>query len=71
MKDTENIFEGFVEECLPNLEFKITLKDGRPIRAYTSGKMKLNKIRVVIGDKVDVVLPPGSAIGRVVRRHKL
>lgn len=71
MRDREHVFDGEVYECLPNLEYRIKLDDGRDARAYTSGKMKLNKIRVVIGDRVEVVLPPGSSVGRVTRRHKL
>lgn len=71
MSNNEPIVAGMVIETLPNLEFRVELDGGKVIRAYTSGKMKLNKIRVLIGDRVDVVMPPGSSIGRVVRRHKL
>lgn len=61
---------GVVEECLPNLNYRITLDDGRSVMAYTAGKMKLNKIRVIIGDRVEVVLDPygGKATNRIVRR---
>lgn len=71
MSKNDPIIEGTVLETLPNLEFRIELDDGRNVRAYTCGKMKLHKIRVLIGDRVEVVMPPGSSVGRVVRRMKL
>lgn len=71
MKNTTDVFFGEVTESLPNLEFRIALDNGKECRAYTAGKMKLNKIKVLIGDRVQVVLPPGSAIGRVVSRLKM
>lgn len=57
-----------VTECLPNLEYRVDLPDGRNIRAYTAGKLRQNRIRAVIGDKVDVELPDTGEIGRVIRR---
>lgn len=61
---------GTVLECLPNFQFKILLKSGREYRAYLAGKMKLNRIKVLIGDQVEVVVEPTGPVGRVVRRVK-
>lgn len=63
-KDT---IRGVVIETLPNLEFRIQAGD-LVVRCYMSGRLRMNKIRLIIGDKVEFVLPPGSAIGRVQRR---
>ncbi len=70
MSDGKIIAEGMVEECLPDLKFRITLDDGKQIMAYTAGKMKLNKIKVLVGDRVKVELDPygGKATNRVIRR---
>lgn len=70
MSNEKQIAEGMVEECLPDLKYRITLDDGRSIMAYTAGKMKLNKIRVLVGDRVRVELDPygGKATNRMVFR---
>jgi translation initiation factor IF-1 len=60
--------EGEVLEALPNNEFKVLFAEGKEIRCYTSGKMRINKIKVVVGDKVDVVLDDYGHIGRIVKR---
>lgn len=59
---------GVIVEVLPNAEVRVELEDGRTCRCYTGGKLRLHHIRLVIGDRVQVVMPEGSAIGRVVRR---
>jgi translation initiation factor IF-1 len=61
---------GIVEEALPDLKFRITLEDGRSIMAYTAGKLKFHKIKIIIGDRVMVELDPygGKATNRVVIR---
>lgn len=70
MSDNKQKVRGVVEECLPDLKFRIILDTGREILGYTSGKMKLNKIKVLVGDKVEVELDPygGKATNRVTRR---
>lgn len=65
MATDHNKIRGEVTECLPNTQFRVQLPD-RLVLCYLAGKMKINKIRLVIGDKVDVVL--GGDIGRIVRR---
>ncbi len=59
---------GIVIEALPNLTFKVELSDGQTTLAYVSGKMKLHRIKVLIGDKVEVVLSPDGERGRITRR---
>ena len=52
----ENVmeFEGVVTEALPNATFKVKLPNGHIITAHISGKLRLNYIRIVPGDKVTV-----------------
>ena len=58
-----------VFEALPNAFFKIKREDsGEEMLAYLSGRMRLNRIRVLIGDKVLVELDPYGGKGRIVKR---
>ena len=52
----ENVmeFEGIVTEALPNATFKVKLPNGHIITAHISGKLRLNYIRILPGDKVTV-----------------
>ncbi len=60
---------GVVTEALPNAFFRVRFeKMEKDILAYLSGKMRLNKIKVLIGDSVEVVLDPYGGKGRIVRR---
>ncbi|MFA6297164.1 MAG: translation initiation factor IF-1 [Candidatus Paceibacterota bacterium] len=65
---TINKVTGFVTEALPNTEFKVQLEGDRIIHAYLSGKMKLNRIRVLVGDKVEIELNPYDGKSRLTRR---
>jgi translation initiation factor IF-1 len=68
--DNKNVTEaiGTVMEALPNTLFRVELEKGELILAYLAGKMRINKIRVLIGDKVSVTLDPYGGKGRIVRR---
>ena len=60
---------GMVLEALPNALFRVKLEsDEKEILAYLSGKMRLNRIKVLIGDNVEVVLDPYGGRGRITRR---
>ena len=60
---------GIVTETLPNLLFRVQLAEGdRIVLAYLSGKMRLHRIKVLVGDKVELVLSPDGERGRVSRR---
>ena len=59
---------GTVTEALPNTQFRVMLADGKIILTYLSGKMRMHRIKVLIGDRVEVVLDPYGGKGRVVKR---
>ena len=59
---------GIVIEALPDTQFKIQLEDGREVLAYLAGKMRMNYIKVMIGDKVTLELSPDGKRGRIIRR---
>ncbi len=50
--------EGKVVEALPNNMFRVELDNGHKILAYVSGKMRMNWIRILPGDRVTVELSP-------------
>jgi translation initiation factor IF-1 len=63
--------EGVVSECLPNTLFRVKLSNGHIILCHLSGKMRLNFIRIMPGDKVKVeVTPYDSTKGRITYRVK-
>lgn len=49
---------GVVEECLPAGTFRVKLDSGQLILAHLSGKMRMNKIRILAGDRVTVEMTP-------------
>ena len=60
---------GMVTEALPNALFRVKFQnEDSEILAYLSGNMRLNRIKVIIGDSVEVVLDPYGGRGRIVRR---
>ena len=50
--------EGTVVETLPNTTFKVELENGHTVEARVSGKMRMNKIRILPGDTVTIELSP-------------
>ena len=63
--------EGTVVEPLPNAMFKVELENGHNVLAHISGKMRMNYIRILPGDKVKVELSPYDlSRGRIVYRFK-
>ena len=70
-KDDVIEFEGTVVEVLPNATFKVKLPNDHIITAHISGKLRMNYIRILPGDKVTVELSPYDlAKGRIVWRDK-
>lgn len=67
-KENETLIQGTVEEALPNVMFRIILDDGRKIIAYLAGKMRMHRIKVIIGDKVEMVEDLQGNRHRIVRR---
>ena len=60
--------EGVVIEALPNTLFKVQLHDGGEVLAYLAGKMRLHRIRVLVGDRVLVTLDSYGGKARITRR---
>lgn len=60
--------QGIVEEALPNTLFRVSLGNGEVILAYLAGKMRLHRIKVLVGDKVMITLDPYGGKGRITRR---
>ena len=61
--------EGIVEEALPNTLFRVKLNSGGgSVLAYLAGKMRLHRIKVLVGDKVQLQLDPYGGRARIVRR---
>ena len=56
--------EGTVVEVLPNTTFKVTLQNDHIIIAHISGKLRMNNIRILPGDKVTIDLTKGRIIWR-------
>jgi len=63
-----SILIGSVIEALPNTTFKVKLEDDAEVLAHLSGKMRLNFIRVLVGDRVEVELSVDKTRGRIIRR---
>lgn len=62
--------EGTVEEVLPNTQFRVRLTNGAGVLAYTGGKMRMRRIRVIAGDRVRLEMSPYDATrGRITFRH--
>ena len=71
MKDDSIEMKGKVVECLPNTTFKVELETGQIINAYLSGKLRKNRIKVLVEDKVIIQLSPYDlSIGRITWRNK-
>ncbi|MBI4138332.1 MAG: translation initiation factor IF-1 [Candidatus Wildermuthbacteria bacterium] len=65
------VVTGEIMEALPSLKFKVRLEDGSEILAYLAGKLRMFKIRILPGDKVNVMMSPyDNTRGRIVYRNK-
>ena len=61
---------GVVDEVLPDARFRVTLDNGHNLVAYTAGKMRKYRIRILAGDKVTLELSPYDlSKGRITFRH--
>ncbi len=69
MEDKQPEIQGLVEEALPNTLFRVTIEGAEePILAYLAGKMRLHRIKVLVGDKVLLKLDPYGGKARITRR---
>ncbi len=64
----EKLVEGIVDEALPNTLFRVKLDSGEIALAYLAGKMRLHRIKVLVGDRVQLQLDPYGGRARIVRR---
>ena len=70
-KDEEIELEGTVVEALPNTMFKVDIGNGHVILAHISGKLRMNYIRILPGDKVTIQMSPYDLThGRITWRSK-
>ena len=70
-KDDVIEVEGTVEESLPNTMFMVDIGNGHTILAHISGKLRMNYIRILPGDKVTIQMSPYDVTrGRITWRSK-
>ena len=70
-KDDVIEVEGKVVEKLPNAQFQVELENGHQILAHISGKLRMNFIRIIPGDKVLIAMSPYDLTkGRIIWRDK-
>ncbi len=62
------VVRGTVSEALPNTMFRVELENGDTTLAYLAGKMRLHRIKVLVGDTVEILPDPYGGKGRIVRR---
>ena len=59
---------GVVTEALPNTLFRVQMADGKELLCHLSGKMRLHRIRVLVGDKVELFMDAYGSKGRITKR---
>lgn len=70
-KDDLIQFTGTVIELAPNATFRVQLENGHVIIAHTAGRMRKNRIRILLSDKVIVEMTPYDLTkGRIILRHQ-
>ena len=63
--------DAIVKEALPNAQFRCALENGHPVLAHVSGKMRMNYIRILPGDRVTLEMSPYDLDrGRIVYREQ-
>jgi translation initiation factor IF-1 len=64
-------FNGIVLDLLPNAMFRVKLDNGHEVIAHTSGRMRKNRIRILVSDEVTVEMTPYDLTkGRIIHRQK-
>ncbi len=70
-KDDVVRLDGVIKEALPNVMFKVEIEGGHVVLGHVSGKMRMNFIRILPGDRVVIELSPYDLTrGRIVLRYK-
>jgi len=68
-EQSDDLAYGVVEEALPNAQFRVkTEESDEPILAYLAGRMRRFRIRVLVGDKVGMVIDPYGGKARITKR---
>ncbi|PIR57911.1 MAG: translation initiation factor IF-1 [Parcubacteria group bacterium CG10_big_fil_rev_8_21_14_0_10_38_31] len=69
-KEQDQLVRGIAIEALPNATFRIRLENDREIIAYLSGKMRIHRIKVLVGDSVGIEMnsPSTDTKGRIKKR---
>ncbi len=68
-KDDKNTVIGTVIEALPNTLFRVDIGEGKINLSYLAGKMRMHRIKVLVGDRVEVLLDPYGGKGRIIKRN--
>lgn len=69
MEDSDiDIIEGRVIEALPSTLFRVETAGGKVILSYLGGRMRIHKIKILVGDKVSVQIDPYGGKGRIIKR---
>jgi translation initiation factor IF-1 len=63
-----SIVDGRVTEALPSTLFRVVTDDGKEILSYLGGRMRVHKIKILVGDKVSVQVDPYGGKGRIIKR---
>lgn len=67
-QDKKDTAVGTIEEALPNALFRVRLESGETLLAYLAGKMRMYRIKVLVGDSVRLELDPYGGKGRIIKR---
>ncbi|MGA2622366.1 MAG: translation initiation factor IF-1 [Bacteroidota bacterium] len=63
--------DGIITETLPNAMFRVKLDNGHEVLAVISGKMRMNYIKILVGDRVTIEMSPYDlSKGRITYRYK-
>jgi translation initiation factor IF-1 len=65
---SQETVKGTVLEALPNAMFRVEVAPDEIVTAYLAGKMRMHRIKVLVGDTVEIVPDPYGGKGRIVRR---
>jgi len=65
---TDDAVTGTITEALPNTMFRVDIGEEDEVLAYLAGKMRIHRIKVLVGDKVSLVLDKYGGKARIVRR---
>ena len=68
MQNKDETVKGVVVEALPNTMFRVDVEGKGEVLAYLAGKMRMHKIRVLVGDMVEMVEDPYGGKARIVKR---